>query len=160
MAIFDNMLDKFGLRDPDEYEDEPEEGVEEQDDYDDYEEEVKPVKKPIFVSRTKQEKTEVSAVNDPNSQLEVVLVKPERFEEATSIAVHLNEKRSVVLNLESTKKDISRRIVDFLSGVAFAHNGTIKRVANSTFIITPQNVDVQGDTLSDDVEVETTDVYF
>ena len=79
------------------------------------------------------------------TQLKVVLVKPEGFDEATSIADHLNNKRTVVLNLESATKEVSRRLVDFLSGVAYANNGQIKRVANSTFIITPYNVDLMGD---------------
>lgn len=91
------------------------------------------------------------------AQLQVVLVKPERFDDASSIADHLNEKRTVVLNLESTNKDVSRRLVDFLSGVAYANNGQIKRVANSTFIITPYNVDIMGDLLD---ELENNGVFF
>ena len=83
------------------------------------------------------------------TQLKVVLVKPERFEDASTIADHLNNKRTVVLNLESTNKEVSRRLVDFLSGVAYANNGQIKRVANSTFIITPYNVDIMGDLLDE-----------
>lgn len=86
------------------------------------------------------------------TQLQVVLVKPESFQDATSIADHLNNKRTVVLNLESTNKDISRRLVDFLSGVAYANRGQLKRVANSTFIITPFNVDIMGDLLLDELE--------
>ncbi len=85
------------------------------------------------------------------AQLQVVLVKPERFEEAAAIGDNLNEKRTVVLNLESTNRDIARRLLDFLSGVAYASNGQIKRVANSTYIITPYNVDVMGD-LIDELE--------
>jgi cell division inhibitor SepF len=91
------------------------------------------------------------------AQLQVVLVKPERFDDASSIADHLNEKRTVVLNLESTNKDVSRRLVDFLSGVAYANNGQIKRVANITFIITPYNVDIMGDLLD---ELENNGVFF
>ena len=83
------------------------------------------------------------------TQLKVVLVKPERFEDASTIADHLNNKRTVVLNLESTNKEVSRRLVDFLSGVAYANNGQIKRVTNSTFIITPYNVDIMGDLLDE-----------
>lgn len=85
------------------------------------------------------------------AQLQVVLVKPERFEEAATIGDNLNEKRTVVLNLESTNRDVARRLLDFLSGVAYASNGQIKRVANSTYIITPYNVDVMGD-LIDELE--------
>lgn len=91
------------------------------------------------------------------TQLSVVLVKPERFDDASAIADHLNAKRTVVLNLESTNKDVSRRLVDFLSGVAYANDGQIKRVANSTFIITPYNVDFVGDLLD---ELENNGVYF
>ena len=88
-------------------------------------------------------------MDDATTQLKVVLVKPERFEDASTIADHLNNKRTVVLNLESTNKEVSRRLVDFLSGVAYANNGQIKRVANSTFIITPYNVDIMGDLLDE-----------
>ncbi len=91
------------------------------------------------------------------AQLQVILVKPERFDDASGIADHLNEKRTVVLNLESTNKDVSRRLVDFLSGVAYANGGQIKRVANSTFIITPYNVDIMGDLLD---ELESNGVFF
>lgn len=85
------------------------------------------------------------------TQLQVVLCKPEKYEEAAAIADNLNAKRTVVLNLESTNRDIARRLLDFLSGVAYANNGQIKRVANSTYIITPYNVDVMGD-LIDELE--------
>ena len=85
------------------------------------------------------------------TQLAVVLVKPDRFEAAAEIADHLKDKRTVVLNLEQTNKDIARRLVDFLSGVAYANEGKIKKVANSTYIITPYNVDIMGD-LIDELE--------
>lgn len=85
------------------------------------------------------------------TQLAVVLVKPDRFENAAEIADHLKDKRTVVLNLEQTNKDVARRLVDFLSGVAYANEGKIKRVANSTYIITPYNVDILGD-LIDELE--------
>lgn len=91
------------------------------------------------------------------TQLQVMLVKPERFEDARTIAEHLNQKRTVVLNLESASKELSRRLLDFLSGVAFANNGEVKRVANSTFIITPYNVDIMGDLLD---ELESNGVFF
>ncbi len=86
------------------------------------------------------------------TQLQVVLVKPERVADAPSIADHLNDKKTVVLNLESATKEVSRRLIDFLSGVAYANKGQIKRVANSTFIITPFNVDIMGDMLIDELE--------
>ena len=91
------------------------------------------------------------------TQLQVVLVKPERFENASEIADHLREKRTVVLNLESTNKEIARRLLDFLSGVAYANEGKIKKVAISTYIITPYNVDILGDWID---ELENNGLYF
>jgi len=91
------------------------------------------------------------------TQLQVVLVKPDRFENAAEIADHLREKRTVVLNLEQTNKDIARRLLDFLSGVAYANEGKIKKVALSTYIITPYNVDILGDLID---ELENNGLYF
>ena len=91
------------------------------------------------------------------TQLQVVLVKPDKFDDASAIADHLREKRTVVLNLESTNKEIPRRLLDFLSGVAYANEGKIKKVAISTYIITPYNVDILGDLID---ELENNGLYF
>ena len=91
------------------------------------------------------------------TQLKVVLVKPERFENASEIADHLREKRTVVLNLEKTQKDVARRLLDFLSGVAYAQEGKIKKVALQTYIVTPYNVDIMGDLID---ELENNGLYF
>ena len=91
------------------------------------------------------------------TQLKVVLVKPERFENASEIADHLKEKRTVVLNLESTNKDVARRLIDYLSGVAYAGEGKIKKVAANTYIITPYSVDIMGDLID---ELENNGLYF
>lgn len=93
------------------------------------------------------------------AQLQVVLFKPQRFgEETRSIADELIKRNTVVLNLEDTNKDVSRRIIDFLSGVAYANSGHINRVATSTYIITPINVDLTGNEVLD--ELENNGVYF
>ena len=91
------------------------------------------------------------------TQLQVVLVKPEKFEDASAIADHLREKRTVVLNLESTNKEIARRVLDFLAGAAYVNEGKIKKVAISTYIITPYNVDILGDLID---ELENNGLYF
>ena len=91
------------------------------------------------------------------TQLKVILVKPERFENASEIADQLKDKRTVVLNLESTNKDVARRLIDFLSGVAYAGEGKIKKVAANTYIITPYSVDIQGDLID---ELENNGLYF
>ncbi|MFR5864498.1 MAG: YggS family pyridoxal phosphate-dependent enzyme [Acutalibacteraceae bacterium] len=79
------------------------------------------------------------------SALEMKVIKPDRFEAVTQIAEHLLAHKTVVLNLEETNKETIRRIIDFMSGVAFAIEGNIKRVASSTYVITPKNVEVSGE---------------
>ncbi len=86
------------------------------------------------------------------AQLQVILVKPEVFQDTKQIADHLNSKKTVVLNLESTTPDVTRRIIDFLGGVAYANGGNIKPVANNTFIITPYNVGFVGEDLMGELE--------
>ena len=126
------------------YEDEDEE------EFDDFEE--VPRKDTFEDRRNKTEDRRNKVVNiHATTQLKVVLVKPERFENASEIADHLREKRTVVMNLESTNKDVARRLIDFLSGVAYAGDGKIKKVAANTYLITPYHVDIEGD-LIDELE--------
>ena len=148
MSMFDSLKSKLGI-DPD------------ADSYvDDTEDDVFPGGQGGAQEYTQQEVKQPSnkVVNiNATTQLQVVLVKPERFEDASTIADQLNAKRTVVLNLESTGKEVSRRLIDFLSGVAYATNGQIKRVATSTFIITPYNVDIMRDLID---ELENNGVFF
>ncbi len=90
-------------------------------------------------------------------QSQVVLIKPERFETAAEIADHLRAKRPVLINLETTPKEVTRRLVDFLSGVAYAIDGKVKKIAANTYIITPPNVDLVGDLMD---ELESSGMYF
>jgi cell division inhibitor SepF len=87
------------------------------------------------------------------AKLQVVLFKPERFgDETRNIADELLKMHTIVLNLEQTSKEASRRIIDFLSGIAYANGGKIKKVATETFIVTPYNVDITGDDIMDELE--------
>ena len=130
-----------------------------EDEDDDFEEFEEPVRRDEFEDRrSKYDDRRNKVVNiHATTQLKVVLVKPERFENASEIADHLKDKRTVVLNLESTNKDIARRLIDFLSGVAYAGEGKIKKVAANTYIITPYSVDIQGDLID---ELENNGLYF
>ena len=85
------------------------------------------------------------------SSVKVVIVKPERFETAAEVADHLRDGRPVLMNLEQTQKDVARRLLDFLSGVAYALDGKIRKISSNTFIISPYNVDIMGD-LMDELE--------
>ena len=110
---------------------------------------------PVFSSEPERRSNKVVNIHT-TTQLQVVLVKPDRFENAAEIADHLREKRTVVLNLESTNKDVARRLLDFLSGVAYANEGKIKKVAANTYIITPYNVNILGDLID---ELENSGLY-
>ena len=140
---------------------------EEEDDFDDFDISPRPVERrerseriqrsdPISVAEEERRSNKVVNIRAA-TQLQVVLVKPDKFEDASAIADHLREKRTVVLNLESTNKEIARRLLDFLSGVAYANEGKIKKVAISTYIITPYNVDILGDLID---ELENNGLYF
>ena len=136
-------------------------GDPEDDDYNDYDTDVDMISRP----EERREAPVVEARRGSNkvvnihatAQLQVVLVKPERYDDSSAIADHLNAKRTVVLNLESASKEVSRRILDFLSGVAYANEGQIKKVANCTYIIIPYNVGIMGDLLD---ELENNGLYF
>ncbi|MBR2900913.1 MAG: cell division protein SepF [Clostridia bacterium] len=80
-----------------------------------------------------------------STALEMKVVKPERFDEVRTIGEHLLARRTVVLNLEETNKETTKRIIDFLCGVVFAIDGQVKKVANATYVVTPKNVDVSGE---------------
>lgn len=86
------------------------------------------------------------------AQLQVVLVKPSAFTDAKQIADHLIAKKTVVLNLETASPENKRRIIDFLVGVAYANGGSLKPVANLTYIITPYNVGFIGEDLVGELE--------
>ena len=150
MALRDTLRNLIGIPENDydsEYDDDMQAGNVEQ-------EEEEQMPSPSLSSDRKHNKV----VNiHATTQLAVVLVKPERYEDAASIADHLNAKKTVVLNLEQTSKDVSRRQIEFLCGVAYANNGQMKRVANNTYIITPYNVDIMGDLLD---ELENNGVIF
>jgi len=108
-------------------------------------------------SATRREAGNSKVVNiHTTTQMQVVLVKPDRFDNVSEIAEHLRSKHAVVLNLEATNKDIARRLVDFLSGCAYALDGKIKKIAISTYIITPYNVDIVGDLID---ELENSGLY-
>lgn len=94
-----------------------------------------------------------------SSSIQFVLFKPEAFDPTVKdMANELMKRNTVILNVEDTNKDVSRRIIDFLGGVAYANNGNVKKVAEDTFIIMPSNVTLSGQDAMD--EVGSDNVYF
>ena len=109
-------------------------------------------------SRTREGRVvNLSGGGSGGAQMQVVLIKPERFETAAEIADHLRGRRTVLMNLEEAPKDITRRLVDFLSGVTYAMDGNIRKVASNTYILTPPNVNLMGSQMD---ELEASSIYF
>lgn len=154
MAGFRDKLQRMLKPPDDEYEDyydDPQD--EEPDDYDDRRSSYA-----MFSSRTDPRENKVVNFNS-KSQMQMVVCKPTSFrDDARGIADELLKRHTVVLNLEKADKDSARRIVDFLSGVAYANNGRVKPIAEKIVIVTPFNVDLTGDDVLD--ELESSGMYF
>lgn len=96
---------------------------------------------PVNTSTQKEENAGVG-VGIGGSGLELKVVHSEKYEDVVGVAEHLLDHCTVVLDLNAANKDVRRRILDFLTGVAFAIGGLVRRVTDNTYIITPSNVDV------------------
>lgn len=92
----------------------------------------------------KNNNPQVYSINT-NVQMQVVIIKPECYEDAQEICDQIKTKRPVVVNLEKVEYPVAQRIMDFLSGTCYSLEGSIQRVANNIFIIAPENVDISGD---------------
>lgn len=79
------------------------------------------------------------------TQLKVVVMQPENFEDARGIADHLKTKKPVIINLEDLDAESARRVVDFLSGAVYGLDGNIQKVSSGIFLIAPYNVSIMGD---------------
>lgn len=160
--------------DDEEYEYDDEDYEEEDDDEFEEEQYVKPEynEQPVqrsSASASRRSSYTSSPKSDPTSgsrvlnihataQLQVVIRKPETMDDALDIADHLLERHTVVVNLESTNKELGKRIIDFLSGVAYANHGQLTKVANATFVVTPYNVGLIGQDVIG--ELENSGVFF
>ncbi len=91
-------------------------------------------------SRPKRERT----VNFGGKDTSVLLFSPKTFDEAGELVSYLQQDMTCVMTLETVPAETARRLLDFLSGIAFALGGKITPVSAKTYFITPQNVDILG----------------
>jgi cell division inhibitor SepF len=93
-------------------------------------------------------------VNLPSApkQVKVMVVEPFSFDDAQHVADHLRNRKPVVINLESTDKEVAKRMIDFISGTTYAINGTIQKIGNNIFLCAPNNVDVTYSSREDGAE--------
>ena len=85
---------------------------------------------------------------------EVVLFHPANFNDTSKAADDLRNRRAVIVNMENVDKAMARRVVDFLSGCAYALDGKVKKVAQSTYLFCPHNMEVVGDLENMQAEAE------
>ena len=85
---------------------------------------------------------------------EVILFHPANFNDTSTAADHLRSKKAVIVNMENVDKAMARRVVDFLSGCAYALDGKVKKVAQATYLFCPHNMDILGDLENLQSEVE------
>jgi cell division inhibitor SepF len=81
----------------------------------------------------------------PNPSIRVHLVVPRSFNDAQQIADKFKDATPVILNLQTTDQELSKRLIDFASGLTYALNGGMQRVADKVFLLTPRNVEVSAE---------------
>lgn len=136
-----NLMVKWNLLDPPDEEDEQEERV------------TTYTKKSELVQRDTREKENQTALPKrgkivnihTTTQLKVVVVHPETFEDSKEIADHLKTKKPIVVNLEKIDSEVAKRIIDFLSGAVYSLDGNIQKISKGIFLIVPYNMGIMGD---------------
>ena len=151
-------------------------------DYDDYDEELDDYEEPVAEPAPRSRRTspfastvqETSASFEPtpaapaapastgfsgqvlnmSNKQEVVLFHAKTFDDAAKAADELRKRKAVILNMENVDKSLTRRVVDFLSGSVYALDGSVKKVAQATYLFCPHNMDVVGDLESIQAESE------
>lgn len=113
--------------------------------------------RPVFSKREPRPQTSYSAPAQEKQKMKLKFVRPEQFDEAAEIADSLRARQAVLMNLEMTETETARRLLDFLSGAAYALGGRVMRVSAQAYIIAPTNVDLVGDAVAD---FESAGLYF
>ena len=111
--------------------------------------------RPVFSRR--ESKASAPPPAPEKGKMKLHLVNPSEFGEAAEIADSLKSRQAVLMNLEMADDVTARRMIDFLSGVAYALGGKIMRVSGQAYIVTPTNVDLVGHAVSD---FESAGLYF
>lgn len=134
-SIIDKVLNFVGWEAEEEYE-------EEYETIDQAEEDAEQTRF-LFNSNSKKKQSKVVNIHS-SSQLKVVIIQPQNFNEAQNICDHLKSNKPVIVNLDLLEKDSAQRVVDFFCGAVYVLDGSIHRIAGTIFLITPHNVDVLG----------------
>lgn len=119
---------------------------------DDYLEEEEKEESPREEARATSSRKGAQVVSiHTQKQIKVVVIEPATFEESQNIADQLKNRRTVIVNLENTERNLAKRIVDFVSGATYALGGNMQKVGNGIFLFVPNNVDISGE-MKDDLK--------
>jgi cell division inhibitor SepF len=83
--------------------------------------------------------------NGRGGDIQVHLVIPKSFNDAQQIADQFKDAIPVILNLQGTDTDLAKRLIDFASGLTYALDGGMQRIADKVFLLTPRNVEVSAE---------------
>jgi cell division inhibitor SepF len=97
------------------------------------------------VTRTSRAGTRVLEPVDAGADVQVHMVTPGNFNDAQQVADQFKRSKPVILNLQTTDTELAKRLIDFASGLTYALNGGMQRIADKVFLLTPRNVDVSAD---------------
>ena len=157
MTFWDNVK-KFAQP----YADDEYDEFEDEENVEGFEEEEAPVARPARRAESRQEATaersesgfsgKVLSMN--SNKPSVVLFRPTSFNEATKAADDLRQRKAVIVNMENVDSAMARRVVDFLSGCAYALDGKVKKIALATYLFCPHSMDVMGDLETLQAELE------
>jgi cell division inhibitor SepF len=96
-------------------------------------------------SGSSSRRARLRGVESASSQVRVHLVLPRSFNDAQQIADRFKDSVPVILNLQSADTELSKRLIDFASGLTYALDGSMQRVADKVFLLTPRNVEVSAE---------------
>ena len=96
----------------------------------------------------------MSSSSSVSNKQEVVLFRPNSFNDTSKAADDLRSRKAVIVNMENVDKAMARRVVDFLSGCVYALDGDVKKIAQAAYLFCPHNMDIVGDLESLQAEVE------
>jgi cell division inhibitor SepF len=96
--------------------------------------------------------TVLRPVARPNGDVRVHLVIPKSFNDAQQVADKFKQGIPVVLNLQSTDNDLAKRLIDFASGLTYALDGGMQRIAHKVFMLTPRNVQISAEEKAELIE--------
>ena len=98
-----------------------------------------------FFNTGKQKKISILSSAKDKARSKVFVAEPKKFEEIQVIADNFKENIPIIINLQKVEQDLAKRIIDFCSGLTYALEGNIKKVADKVFLITPYNIEVSSE---------------